>query len=189
MAKKDTKTLILITAARLFRKQGYHATGLNQIIRESGAPKGSLYHHFPNGKEELAVEAIRVTRNKAMVAIKQTLAPFTDPLEATKAFFLGFQDYFNLPDEEDDATPIGLLALETSNMSEALRLACQQTYKDWQMLFQEKYMECGMDSKKAEELSLLVIALVEGAVTISVVNHSCDTFTMLANQIPPLFTA
>jgi TetR/AcrR family transcriptional repressor of lmrAB and yxaGH operons len=49
---------LLGTAADLFQRQGYHGTGLNQILAESGAPKGSLYHYFPEGKEALAAAAL-----------------------------------------------------------------------------------------------------------------------------------
>ena len=54
----DTRARILLTMARLIEKQGYHATGLNEIIRESGAPKGSVYYYFPGGKEQIGAEAI-----------------------------------------------------------------------------------------------------------------------------------
>ena len=49
--EQPAKNRILITAARLFQQQGYHATGLNQIVVESGTPKGSLYYYYPGGKE------------------------------------------------------------------------------------------------------------------------------------------
>ena len=44
--------------ARLLQQQGYNATGVNEIVARSGAPKGSLYFHFPGGKEELAMQAM-----------------------------------------------------------------------------------------------------------------------------------
>lgn len=50
------KQQILEAAARLFERQGYHATGLNEIIRESSAPKGSLYYYFLDGKEQIGAE-------------------------------------------------------------------------------------------------------------------------------------
>ena len=56
--KQQTKQRILQTAMRLFHTQGYHATGVSQILKESVSPKGSLYYHFPGGKEQLAIEAI-----------------------------------------------------------------------------------------------------------------------------------
>ena len=46
-SKMNTREKILTTAAFLFQKNGYHATGLNEIIKESGTPKGSLYYYFP----------------------------------------------------------------------------------------------------------------------------------------------
>src|SRR5271157_4560372 len=51
----------IATAARLFHHQGYHGTGLAQVLAESGSPKGSFYFHFPGGKEQLAVEAVEAS--------------------------------------------------------------------------------------------------------------------------------
>ena len=56
--RTDTRERIIRVAAELFRRQGYDGTGLNQILDESGAPRGSLYFHFPGGKQQLAVEAV-----------------------------------------------------------------------------------------------------------------------------------
>src|SRR5687768_17037204 len=53
-----TKRKLVEATASLLRRQGYHATGLSAIVDESGAPRGSLYFYFPNGKDELAVAAI-----------------------------------------------------------------------------------------------------------------------------------
>ncbi|MFC0558477.1 TetR/AcrR family transcriptional regulator [Halalkalibacter alkalisediminis] len=185
--KGSTKRKILKTAARLFRQQGYHATGLNQIIQESGTPKGSLYHYFPNGKEELAVESIRITKANASLALMETLAPYHHVEEAFQALFAGFQEFVNNYDEEkEEGAPIGLLALETSSMSEPLRRICKESYEEWQKIFEAKMIECGIDQTRAKELSLVMIVLVEGAVTLSVVNKTSQPFIIIAKQIPSL---
>jgi AcrR family transcriptional regulator len=56
--RSDAREQAIATAERLFRTQGYAATGLTQILEESGAPKGSFYFHFPGGKDEMAMAAL-----------------------------------------------------------------------------------------------------------------------------------
>ena len=72
--KGKSRQKILETAADLFKSQGYHATGLNQIIKESGAPKGSIYHYFPGGKEELAIESIKLAVQKVKDGLMDNLS-------------------------------------------------------------------------------------------------------------------
>ncbi|TMV06792.1 TetR/AcrR family transcriptional regulator [Ruegeria sediminis] len=52
-----TKDRLIRTAAELFQRSGYHGVGLSQLLAAADAPKGSLYHHFPNGKSDLALAA------------------------------------------------------------------------------------------------------------------------------------
>ncbi len=70
------------TAAGLFRAQGYHATGLNQVLAEGGLPKGSLYFHFPGGKEQLAVESLQRAGDELRAGIAETLASTPEPAAA-----------------------------------------------------------------------------------------------------------
>ena len=55
----DTRQRLVTAGADLFRHQGYAGTGVKQIVTAAQAPFGSMYHHFPGGKEELGAEAIR----------------------------------------------------------------------------------------------------------------------------------
>src|SRR5258708_40200454 len=56
--RTDSRSRMIPAAAELFRQRGYHATTFSDVVRESGAPRGSTYFHFPGGKQELAREAI-----------------------------------------------------------------------------------------------------------------------------------
>ncbi|WP_202080953.1 TetR/AcrR family transcriptional regulator [Caldalkalibacillus salinus] len=183
----NTRDKILKTSAHLFRRQGYHATGLNQIIKESGAPKGSLYYYFPSGKEELAVESVSMTKDKVREYIKAFLEPYSDPVEAIQTFFIEFQKYVNhCPKEGDDGAPIGLLALETSEMSDKLKNVCDQTYTEWQAVFKQKLIDCGVSEDKAADMSLVIMMLIEGGVTLSTTNNTRQPFEVISKQIPLL---
>src|SRR3981081_3724002 len=56
--RSDSRSRMIHAAAELFRQRGYHATTFSDVVRDSGAPRGSTYFHFPGGKAELAREAI-----------------------------------------------------------------------------------------------------------------------------------
>jgi AcrR family transcriptional regulator len=73
----DARQKALATAERLFRSQGFAATGLAQVIAESGSPKGSFYFHFPGGKDQLAVEALHAfaARGLQLIAHSSALSP------------------------------------------------------------------------------------------------------------------
>lgn len=70
MEPTNSKEKILSAAAKLFRKKGYHATSLSQITKESSAPRGSIYYYFPDGKQQLAKEAIQKTGEKSKLISK-----------------------------------------------------------------------------------------------------------------------
>jgi TetR/AcrR family transcriptional repressor of lmrAB and yxaGH operons len=81
-SKSNTKEKFIETASRLFEVKGYNATGLNEILAESGAPKGSLYYHFPKGKEQLALESINSAGEKIKLNLQRNLDSSENPVEA-----------------------------------------------------------------------------------------------------------
>ena len=84
--KGNSRKKILETAASLFKTQGYHATGLSQIIKESGSPKGSIYHYFPGGKEELAIESVKLAVQKVKEDLINDLSQCSDPVKSIEQF-------------------------------------------------------------------------------------------------------
>ena len=70
-AAAGTRARLLGSALLLFRRHGYHGVGLAEILSRAGVPKGSLYHHFPGGKEQIAVEVIEQVAAGAVALIEQ----------------------------------------------------------------------------------------------------------------------
>src|ERR1700694_1694228 len=67
--KPDSKEKTILAAAKLLRRHGYNGTALSDILAAAGSPRGSLYFHFPNGKEEIAVAALTHAADSVRQAI------------------------------------------------------------------------------------------------------------------------
>jgi TetR/AcrR family transcriptional regulator, lmrAB and yxaGH operons repressor len=183
MSNKGSREKILEAATRLFNLQGYHATGLNQILKESGAPKGSLYYHFPNGKEQLAIEAVTALSNRMQTYTKKQLAHFSDPVEAFQHLIKDIVRHLDSI-EELQGVPIGLLPAETSLKSEPLRKACQAAFEELEAIYAEKLIENGFNEEQANKLSIVINAVIEGCITRSLTNNNGLPLLYLAESIP-----
>lgn len=157
---QESKMKILSTASTLFQKQGYHATGLNQIIKESGCPKGSLYYYFPEGKEQLATAAINRTKDIAAQELRNLFSQYDDVIKALECFFDQFLSFD--PKVVHDGIPLALISLETWHMSEQLRLACMNAYDVLIMIVREKFIQSNWPPDEATEMSYLVFSMIEG---------------------------
>jgi TetR/AcrR family transcriptional regulator, lmrAB and yxaGH operons repressor len=185
MSRKDTREMILETATRLFQRQGYNGTGINQIIEESGTPKGSLYYHFPKGKEEIALEAIRLVKQHVLDQTRHDLLTSDDVIEAFQQHVNNIATFYDTEDS-NEWLKVGLLASETAFTHETLRRACETTFQDWQTLYAETLEENGYGKTVAKELGITINVLLEGATTISLTRQSGDTLRVIANQIPTI---
>ena len=177
----DSKEKILFAASKLFQRQGYHATGLNQIINESGCPKGSLYYYFPNGKEQLAVEAIARTKNQAIREFKQFLDQEEDAVKIIDLYLLeNTKSDFNA---DYDGVPIALIALETSLFSEPLRVACRDAYDAIKQLLKEKFITSGWPSDMAEDVCSFILSIVQGSAVFAMTELSNEPLKKMHRQV------
>jgi TetR/AcrR family transcriptional repressor of lmrAB and yxaGH operons len=179
----DSRQRLIQTAGRLFRVQGYHATGLNQILEESQAPKGSLYYYFPDGKEQLAGEALGcagVELSEKLKALGElTASEALDRLLELSIAELEASDY-------RDGCPIATVALETNSTSEPLRKVCQQIFDRALQILQQWLISKGASPERAELLALTVFSAYEGALILSKVRRSPEPLRQVAGQMKHL---
>ena len=171
------KEQILETAARLFEKQGYHATGLNEIIRESGAPKGSLYYYFPEGKDQIGAETALWSGALMTGRISLGLSQAEHPAEAVRLLTLGIAGAIEQAGFAAGG-PLMMLAAESAVRSERLNAACRGAYDQMQGAFAEKF-------SGNVDLAEFVLATLEGAILLSRVQHSGDPLRRAAEHLYP----
>jgi TetR/AcrR family transcriptional repressor of lmrAB and yxaGH operons len=183
--KVNTKEKLIETASRLFEIKGYNATGLNEILAESGTPKGSLYYHFPKGKEELALESIKLAGGKIKNNIKNTLDNIENPVEA---IIYNIENLATIIDNEQKTRDmsISLIALETYITSEILRTACEEIFNLLESIYAEKLIKVGMNKDEAYELGAVINTMIEGGIILSLTKKNGNSLRLIAKQIPNL---
>jgi AcrR family transcriptional regulator len=157
-----TKQRILYASAELFRRQGYAGTGLKQISQASHAPFGSLYHHFPGGKEELGDDVIRQAGEFFRVLVESVLASAPDVVTGVRAVFDGAAETLRATDFQD-ACPIAAIALEVASTNERLRRATADVFESWTASGAAYFAGAGIAPARARELAVGLIAALEGA--------------------------
>ncbi|MFF4124530.1 TetR family transcriptional regulator [Microbispora rosea] len=180
--RNDTRERVLRTAAGLFQRQGYNATGLNQVLAESRAPKGSLYFHFPDGKEQLAAEAVAVAGGELGERIAAAVAAAPGPAEAVAR--IGDLLAHNLEESGfQEGCPVATVALEAAGDSEPIRSACDEAYASWLGGLADYLHGHGVDEAEAEALADLVLSSLQGALLLARVRRDTAVIHSVARRI------
>jgi TetR/AcrR family transcriptional repressor of lmrAB and yxaGH operons len=157
---------MLRTAAELFRAQGYHATGLNQVLTEGGAPRGSLYFHFPGGKEQLAVESLTMAGCELGDALRAVLADAGDPARALDAAIELLGNHLRDSDFRAGC-PISTVALDVAADSEPIRAVCSESYARWETAIADALVRHGVPRSRATALGTVALSAIEGALLLA----------------------
>jgi TetR/AcrR family transcriptional regulator, lmrAB and yxaGH operons repressor len=151
---------MLRAATRLLRQGGLAAAGINQIIAESGAPKGSLYHFFPDGKTQIAREALAAYREMVVERYRARAASCRTPEEAVRAFFeMGAEAA--LKADYRMSCPAGTVTLDLDPESEALRAPCNDVFASLVDAVDEALHP--IPKSKRRDLAGVIVSTMQGA--------------------------
>jgi TetR/AcrR family transcriptional repressor of lmrAB and yxaGH operons len=160
----DSRTRMLDAATQLFRVQGVHATGLAEVLEKSGAPRGSLYHYFPGGKEQLTVETIERAAAEIHAALDDLF--LLDPPAALREYGARVAARLRASDYADGC-PVGNPAVEASVSSSAIRIACDNAFRGWETMITERLEREGIAREEAAHLATFIVATSEGALLVA----------------------
>lgn len=172
-------------ANRLLRRQGYASTGLQEIAREGSTPIGSLYFHFPGGKQELAAIAMQHGASEFGDVLSEALDSSDD---------LGtcYARLATLVGEKLEANgwalgcPVATTALETVGRSPVLQAAARSAFAAWRDLLVGRALRAGVAGRTAEALASNALALLEGAEMLARVEHSIAPLAHAAGALQAL---
>ena len=153
---------IVEAAVSLFRNQGYSATGLNDIVDQSGAPKGSLYHYFPQGKVSIAVAAVEEAGRR----VTATLRDLSESTPDSGSLLLAHAKLLAHWMEESRyraGSPMTTVILELAPQERAVAKAARDAYATRLAVLSEKLHEDGFTHNRAKSLASLCTAALEGA--------------------------
>jgi AcrR family transcriptional regulator len=181
----SARTRMIQSAAVLFRERGVEATALSDVIEHSGAPRGSIYHHFPGGKAELATAATEFAGDVIARAIVAA-ADEGDPRLAARRFVDLWRDVLRESDAQAGC-PVVAAAVEGERTPGA-RAAAGAAFERWQALFAGALEGRGVATERAESLAALVIAGIEGAIVLARAQRDFAPLDRVGRELDDLLT-
>jgi len=189
MAKaSDSKGKTLAAAARLFRQQGYHGTALHDVLAAGGSPRGSLYFHFPGGKEEIGEAALTL----AGEAVRQAIARAAETSENALVFLTRVARGMASDLEKSgfqEGCPIATTALETAAQSDVLGAATRSAFQNWENEIRRGLERFGMASEQAVSAATTVLSLLEGALLLARTYRSLEPMQRAEQALQRLLRA
>ncbi|HME49023.1 TetR/AcrR family transcriptional regulator [Mycobacterium sp.] len=159
---RSTREAILTAAAELMRHKGYGAVGMKDIAAASGAPIGSLYHHFPGGKVQIARAALINAGAAYALLIPAVVDDHTDLGQALHAVFaqaaedMAGTGFANM-------CPVASVAAEVADTIEQLREATAGVFTDWLDGGTAYFIQRGLPDATARDVTVALVGALEGA--------------------------
>ena len=161
-AGAQTRKRIAAAAARLFQTRGYAATGMNEIVKRSGAPKGSIYHHFPGGKRDIAVAAAQQAGAQFETTLAQIAAAEGEAGAMLERYCEQLAGWMSVSGCRAGC-PVAALALEVAPEDGAIARAVAEVFARWRGVIAQRIAADGASKANAEALASLSVNAVEGA--------------------------
>jgi TetR/AcrR family transcriptional repressor of lmrAB and yxaGH operons len=172
----DSRASMVRGAASLISSRGLNATAFSDVLAESGAPRGSIYHHFPGGKRQLAEDVMRLTSE--LVLGHQRACPGESAREILEWFIdLWRRSVVNSAGAYGCA--IAGVALDTAGDSELLAVA-QESFRSWSGLLAGQLEAAGLTPDEATRVALTVVASMEGALIVCRAEQSAEPLEIVA---------
>ncbi|WP_458106979.1 TetR/AcrR family transcriptional regulator [Arthrobacter sp. R3-55] len=180
-----TKARLAESMLQLIQTSGYSGTGLNAVIEHASAPKGSMYFHFPEGKEGLGVAAVELAAKQFETLIAEAAVSAGSAAGAARATIEALADIVSESNFRLGC-PVSVVTLEMGAESERLRRACAAAFEAWIAPTSALLEANGVGAAEARSLATVVVSMIEGAVIVSRAMQSTQPLVSAADVVADL---
>ncbi|MET8028564.1 TetR/AcrR family transcriptional regulator [Streptomyces avermitilis] len=182
--KSDSRERMVLSTAVLLREYGASATSIDRVLAHSGAPRGSVYYHFPGGRAQLIDEAVALAGDFVADLI-ETAMRADDPLEAIDAFFALWRERL-VESDFRAGCPIVAVAVETNDDAPQLARSAAAVFARWQEALTDLFVRHGLPEARGRRLGAFIVAALEGAVIMCRAEQSVEPLEATAAEIHDL---
>jgi len=166
------------SAVTLLALRGLQGTAFSDVLARSGAPRGSVYHHFPAGKDQLVDAAVALAGERALRVLD---AVEGQPPKAITAYFLDI--WREVLVRSGLRAGCAVLAVTVATESPDLLEHAGSVFRAWRSRLAALYVAGGMSVDDAARLAVTLVAASEGAVVVSRAERSLEPFELVAAQL------
>jgi AcrR family transcriptional regulator len=184
MMARSVREQMVDSAVILLAKHGLDGTSFTEVLTASGAPRGSIYHHFPGGKDELIAAAIEVAGARAIARLSSFEG--RGPVEIVDGFFAMWRAVLERSQFSAGCSVLAVTVAGSHGSSgdtDVLLRAAGQVFRGWQATLASVLAAGGVPAATAESFALLLIAASEGAVALSRAEKSYAPFDAVHQQL------
>jgi TetR/AcrR family transcriptional regulator, lmrAB and yxaGH operons repressor len=174
----DTRKRMIVGAARLLAERGLQETSFSEVLELTGAPRGSIYHHFPEGKDQLVAAAVDLAGAHAIALIDGSGA--TSALDITKHFLGMWRETLV---RSNYTAGCSVLAVTIATDSPDLLAHAANVFRTWRLRLAELLAAGGLKDADAARFAAILIASTEGAVVLGRAEQSMEPFELVAEQL------
>jgi TetR/AcrR family transcriptional repressor of lmrAB and yxaGH operons len=174
----ETRARMVAGAARLLAERGLQETSFSEVLELTGAPRGSIYHHFPDGKDQLVASAVDLAGAHAIALIDRSSGKSAEEVTAD---FLGM--WREVLVRSNYKAGCSVLAVTIATDSSDLLEHAATVFRTWRERLAELLRNGGLDDRDAARCAAILIAGTEGAVVLSRAEQSMEPFDLVAEQL------
>ncbi|MFE0251264.1 TetR/AcrR family transcriptional regulator [Streptomyces sp. NPDC059010] len=184
-AGAPSRDRIVAGAADLISRRGLKAASIREVAKHAKAPLGSTYHYFPEGKQQLATEAVRYAGAAVSGILRRQLD--AGPVAGLRAFLALWRGIV-VESDFRAGCPVLAVSVEEPPADETppALAAAAEAFQDWERLLAETLRTHGADAERAPGLAALIVASVEGAIAMSRAKRSMEPLDRVAEQLEAL---